>query len=156
MEAFEEELDRRGDDRRLLGAVGDVEGTEIADRVAQARDLAHPRDVLARRRPIAGLDGEPVLERLDDLLELVERDAALNVAWSAFVISRSTIRSSGDSSPAVSSSTLPTVDATTAPRSETRGAATRLAEADRALERRRLEHLGVRHRDPDADTPSAG
>ena len=39
-------------------------------------------------------------------------------------MSRSTIRSSGDSSPAVSSSTLPTVEATTAPRSETRGAPT--------------------------------
>ena len=38
-------------------------------------------------------------------------------------MSRSTIRSSGDSSPTDSSSTLPTVEATTAPRSETRGAA---------------------------------
>ena len=47
-----------------------------------------------------------------------------NVANSAFVISRSTIRSSGASSPTDSSSILPTVEAMTAPRSETRGAAT--------------------------------
>ena len=48
----------------------------------------------------------------------------LNVAWSALVISRSTIRSSGASSPTDSTSTLPTVEATTAPRSDTRGAPT--------------------------------
>ena len=66
-------------------------------------------------------------------------------------MSRSTIRSSGASSPIDSSSTLPTVEATTAPRSDTRGAPTRLAQPDRALERGRLEDLGVGDRHPDAD-----
>src|SRR6185295_3290838 len=48
----------------------------------------------------------------------------LNVVCTAFVMRRSTTRSSGASSPIDSSSTLPTVEATTAPRSDTRGAPT--------------------------------
>ena len=56
MEALEQELDRGGDDRRLLGPSVDVERAEPTDRVRQARDLAHPADVLARRGPVAGLD----------------------------------------------------------------------------------------------------
>ena len=74
-----------------------------------------------------------------------------NVANSAFVISRSTTRSSGASSPTDSSSILPTV------RGDDRaqvGDARRghgLAEPDGPPERRGLEDLGVRDGDPDAD-----
>ena len=39
--------------------------------------LAHPGDVLARRRAIADLDREAVLERLDDGIEVVERHVAV-------------------------------------------------------------------------------
>ena len=46
-----------------------------ADRVVEARDLGHPADVLARRDAFAGLDDETVLERHDDLVEVVEVDA---------------------------------------------------------------------------------
>ena len=73
----------------------------------------------------------------------------LNVAYSAFVMSRSTTRSSGASSPTDSSSTLPTVEATTAPRSDDARRPDGLAEPHRSLERRRLEDLHVRDRHAD-------
>ena len=76
VEALEQELDGGGHDRRLLGAVGDVEGAEAVHGLAQPGDLAHPRDVLLRGRALAGLDDEPVLEGLDDRLQRVELDLA--------------------------------------------------------------------------------
>ena len=76
VQALEQELDGGRDHRRLLGPVGRIERAEVADRVVQTRHLAHPGDVFARRRPLAGLDDEPVLERIDDRLEVIERRRA--------------------------------------------------------------------------------
>ena len=66
-------------------------------------------------------------------------------------MSRSTIRSSGASSPTDSSSTLPTVEAMTAPEVGHARRRERLAQPDRALERGRFEDLGVRDGHADAD-----
>ena len=55
MQPLEQEFDRGGDDRGLLGA--SVTSNARADPPRQqAGHLAHPGDVLARRRPVAGLD----------------------------------------------------------------------------------------------------
>ena len=70
------------------------------------------------------------------------------------MISRSTIRSSGDSSPTVSSSTLPTVDATTAPRSETRGAPTGSPSRTARLRAAASSTSAFADRDPDAHAGS--
>ena len=67
------------------------------------------------------------------------------------MISRSTIRSSGASSPTDSSSILPTVLAIDRAKVGDARRGHRLAEPDRAAEGGRLEDLGVRDRDPDAD-----
>ena len=74
VQALEQELDRRRDDRRLLGAVGHVERAEPADRLGQARaprasSATYSRDGV--RSPVSTV--KPVLERLDDAVEVVER-----------------------------------------------------------------------------------
>ena len=73
----------------------------------------------------------------------------LNVAYRALVMSRSTIRSSGASSPTDSSSTLPTVDGDDRAEVGDARRGERLAEADGALQGGGLEHLhvGDRHAD---------
>src|SRR3954464_15220441 len=74
VEALEDELDGGGNDRRLLGAIGDVERPERPDDVVEARDHGHPADVFPRWHAIAGLDDEPLLERQDDVVEVIEVD----------------------------------------------------------------------------------
>ena len=76
VEALEQELDGGSDDRRFLGTVRDVVGAQPIDRDRQPGHLSHPGDVLARRGAVAGLDGEPILEGLDDALEIVDGDAS--------------------------------------------------------------------------------
>ena len=57
MQALEQELDRRGDDGRLLGARRSRRTCPgRATAVIEPGDLAHPGDVLARRGAVAGLD----------------------------------------------------------------------------------------------------
>ena len=72
VESLEQEFDGGGDDGGLLGSVGQVVGAKPVEGEAHARDLADEGDVRSRRRSIACLDREAVLERLDDALEVVE------------------------------------------------------------------------------------
>ena len=77
VQALEQELDGRRDDRRLLGPVGHVERAEPIDRRRSRPGTSRiQRHVLARRGALAGLDDEPVLERLDDRVQVVERRRA--------------------------------------------------------------------------------
>ena len=59
MQPLEEELHRRGDDRRRHDTVRRIERAQPLDGLPQPRDLAHPADVLPRRDAVAGLDDEP-------------------------------------------------------------------------------------------------
>ena len=123
VEALEQELDRGGDDGGLLGAVGDVEGARGgrrpgACRAPRASSATYSFDGV--RSPVSTMN--PSSKASTTGSSDSSSTWRVNVAYSAFVMSRSTMRSSGASSPTDSSSILPTVEATTAPRSETRGA----------------------------------
>src|SRR5437879_9006476 len=54
MEALEEELHRRRDDRRLLRSIRHIERAEPADRLVETRDLGHPADVLTGQNSLPG------------------------------------------------------------------------------------------------------
>ena len=73
VQALEQQLDGRCDERRLLRAVGRVERVHAHDSVAQPGDLAHRPHVVARRDQLAGFDHQALLKGVEDGLELVER-----------------------------------------------------------------------------------
>ena len=109
------------------------------------------RHVLARRRAIAGLHREPVLERLDDTFQILDRDVPVERR----------VERLGDEpldDPLLGRLVagrleLDLADRRGDDRAEVghAGRRDRLAESDGALERGGLEHLGVRHRDAHAD-----
>ena len=150
VQALEQELHRRRDDRRLLGPVGHVERAEIRGPRRRSPGTSRAHATYSRdgvRSPVSTMKPSSNASTTGSRSSSVTR--RVNVAYSALVMSRSTMRSSGASSPTDSSSTLPTVEATTAPRSETRGAASDSPSRIGALEGGRLEDLHVRHRHAD-------
>ena len=124
VEALEQELDRGCHDRRP--AAPSVTSNAPSRRTASSSpgtsriQRTYSRD--GTRSPVS--TPSPSSNATTTSSRSSRSTRRLNVANSAFVISRSTMRSSGASSPTVSSSTLPAVEAMTAPRSEMRGAAT--------------------------------
>ena len=152
VEALEQELDGRCDDRGLLGAVGHVEraeprGPSPPARAPRASSATYSRDGV--RSPVSTV--KPSSNASTTPSRSSSETCRLNVVWSALVMSRSTIRSSGASSP--TDLELDLADRRGDDRAEVGDARRRdrLAEPDRPLERGRLEHLGVGDRDPDAD-----
>ena len=117
-------------------------------------DLGHPADVLARRDPIAGLDDQPVLEREDDVVEIVEVDPPAERREQG-------LRDQPLDDPLLGSVVadrleLDLADGAGDDRAEVADARRGhgLAQPDRPSERGGLEDLGVRDRDPDADAGS--
>ena len=110
-----------------------------------------PTHVVARRDPITGLDDEAVLEREDDVVQVVDRHLPTERR-------EHRLRDEALDDPLFGGLVADGLELDLADGRGDDGAEIRdswrtdgLAQADRPPERCRLEHLRVRHRDPDAD-----